>query len=146
MGDRRFPILRNDLGDFEERDWPNGKDPWAFTIIAAMKDDEGVLLKFSTSAKGGENAIRILCRDWRRQRDKHPGMVPVIKLGSDSYLHKIHRTEVIIPTFAIVGWAAWDDNGDLAVVSAPKALPPGGVTADDPRTMMGPGIDDEIIF
>src|SRR5690348_1011102 len=34
------PIDRNALGDLDERLWPDGKDPWAFTMFLAMKDAE----------------------------------------------------------------------------------------------------------
>jgi hypothetical protein len=138
----QHPILRNDLGDFEERDWPNGKDPWAHTILVAIKDEDGALLKFSTSSKGGENAVRRLMRDWKRERAKNEGFVPVIKLGSDTYLHKVHKSDVIIPTFTIIDWAPWD-LGPGKKLTLP---PPGWSTPDDPRTQIREELDDAIPF
>src|SRR5262249_55096397 len=101
------PISRGILGDNDESKWPEGKDPWVFTMLAALKDAEGVLYKFSTSSSGGSNAIRKLMREWRRLREKHPGLVPLVTLGSDFYVHKVHKNQVRIPTFEIVGWEPW---------------------------------------
>ena len=130
------PILRSDLGDLDEELWTEDKDPWSFTLRAAFQDARNNQLKFVTGSTGGLNAIRRLLRDWRQQRSDHPNAVPVVELGSDSYVHKVHRTEIITPKFTIVGWTTWD--GDMPTVSVtPKALPPGGITADDPRTTQG---------
>ena len=58
----QHPITRNDLGDLDEARWPDGKDPWAFTMIIAFKDAKGALFKFSTSTTGGSNAMRKMLR------------------------------------------------------------------------------------
>jgi len=108
-------ILRETLGDLDEREWPSGKDPWSYQLIAALKDAKGTLYKFSTGSTGGVNAIRKLMRAWRRDRDKYPGRVPVVALGADSYLHKIHKTTILVPTFEIVGWEVWDENAQPAI-------------------------------
>jgi hypothetical protein len=165
IGDQRFrewnstqpPIFRDELGDMHEDAWPEGKDPWSGTILVALRDAKGEMLKFATNSKGGENAIRRVLREWRRDRAAHPGEVPVVELGCDSYVHKKHRTEIITPRFMIVGWCAWDD--DMAAMTkvatsvglkattpptTPKALPPGGVTTDDPRTMQGSSLSGEL--
>jgi hypothetical protein len=104
----QLPVFREPLGDLDESKWPDGKDPWASVMMIAMKDQEGVMLTFSTSSVGGRNALRKVLRDWRLVRDKHYGQVPVIELGVDSYKHKIHRTTVEFPVFKIVDWATWD--------------------------------------
>lgn len=132
----QLPIYRDTLGDMDESEWPDGKDPWAYTMLLAMKDAEGTLFKFSTSSVGGANAVKRVLREWRRQRDKHPGLVPVVALGSDSYVHKVHRNTIQIPTFEIVGWEPWDDDV--------KALP--YATADDPRNQVTDALDDAIPF
>jgi hypothetical protein len=104
----QLPILRDTLGDMDESQWPDGKDPWAYTMMIAMKDAEGVVLAFSTSTEGGKNAVRKVLREWKAQRAKHIGRVPVVSLNADSYEHKVHRTKVGFPVFEIVGWASWD--------------------------------------
>jgi hypothetical protein len=104
----QLPILRETLGDTDERDWSEGKDPWAYTMMIALKDADGAMLTFSTSSVGGKNALRKVLRDWRLVRHKYLNKVPVFTLGVDSYEHKVHRTTVEFPVFTIVGWADWD--------------------------------------
>jgi hypothetical protein len=138
------PILRNDLGDHNEGLWPEGKDPWTFCLRTAFADPRRNQLKFVTSSTGGVNAVRKLARDWKSVRENHVGLVPVVELGADSYEHKVHRTTIITPVFSIVDWAEW--NGHMPTIPSPmKALPPGGVTADDPRTL-SQELDDDIPF
>jgi hypothetical protein len=108
------PIERDDLGDNNELDWPDGKDPWSFTLMVAFKDGRGIQLKFTTSSTGGCNAVRKVLRDWRAQRQQHEGEVPVVELGTDSYEHKVHRTTITVPTFTIVGWTTWD--GEMPII------------------------------
>ena len=111
-------------------------------MLLAMKDEDDVQLKFSTGSVGGANAVRKVLREWKRLRDKHPGQVPVVSLGSDSYQHKVHRTEVQFPVFEIVDWDYWDE----ADRASAKALP-SYVTADDPRTQVRDELDgDEIPY
>ena len=133
----QLPIYREALGDMDKNEWPDGKDPWTYTMLLAVKDEENVQLKFSTSSVGGANAVRRLLREWKRLRDKHSGRVPVVSLGSDSYQHKIHRTEVQFPVFEIVGWDFWDE--------ADKALP-SYVTPDDPRTQIRDELTETIFL
>jgi hypothetical protein len=132
------PILRNDLGDLDQEFWHDGKDPWSFTLRAAFKEARGGLLKFVTTSTGGINAIRRTMRTWRTERDNHPGLVPMVELGVQSYVHKIHRTEIITPTLTIIAWTSWDGEGVQA--TPPKALPKA-----EPRTT-AQELDDEIPF
>jgi hypothetical protein len=115
-----LPIYRDSLGDTDEREWPDGKDPWVYTMIVALKDAEGTLFKFSTSSVGGANAVRRVLREWRRQRDRHPGLVPVVALGSDSYEHRTHKSTVRIPVFEIMGWERWDEDYAPQTLAAPS--------------------------
>ena len=85
--------------------------------------------------------MRKVLREWKRQRDKHPGQVPVVALSSDSYQHKIHRTEVQFPVFEIVGWDYWDE-----VDRASAAALPSYATDDDPRTQVRDELEDEIPY
>src|SRR5262249_35265229 len=104
----------------------------AFTMFLAMKDAEDKLFKFQTHSVGGANAIRRLLRAWRRQRDQHPGLVPVIALGADSYVHRVHSNTIHVPTFG----ERWADD-------APRPIEP---TDDDPRTLVQDELEDEIPF
>lgn len=136
----QLPIYRDTLGDMDKINQPD--DPWAYTMLIAMKDEDDVQLKFSTSSVGGANAVRKVLREWKRLRDKHPCQVPVVSLGSDSYEHKKHKTEVQFPVFEIVAWNYWDE----ADKESAKALPL-YATADDPRTQVRDELaGDEIPF
>ena len=104
----QFPIFRDTLDEQDESQWPDGKDPWTFTMMIAMRDEDGITVTFSTSSVGGIRAVRKVLRDWRLVRDKHRGLVPIVTLGVDSYEHKVHRTTVEFPVFTIVDWATWD--------------------------------------
>jgi hypothetical protein len=128
----QVPILREDLGENDEADWPNGKDPWAFTLIAALKDAEGTFYKFSTGSAGGINAVKKLMRTWRRERDRYPGKVPVVALNTDSYVHKVHKNTVMIPVFDLVGWEPWDES---------DVVPP-----PEERSHVAHAVNDEIPF
>jgi hypothetical protein len=130
------PVLRNDLGDHPKDE--NAKDPWSYALRCAFRLMSGPQLKFVTGSTGGVNAIRKLLRTWKQERDNHPDLVPVIELGTESYVHKEHRTEIITPTFTIVDWAPWDREKPKAV-AGPKA------DADDSRTISH-DLDDEIPF
>ena len=115
----QLPIFRDQLGDMDESEWPKGEDPWAFTMMIAMKDEDGILLTFSTGSVGGKNALRRVLQSWRLARHKHPGMVPVVELGVGSYEHKVHRTTVEFPIFTIVDWGSWDCD-DVPALTAPE--------------------------
>jgi hypothetical protein len=91
--------------------------------MIALKDQDDVRLTFSASTVGGMNAIRALLRDFRLVRHKHPGMVPVVKIGVGDYVHRIHRNKVEYPVFEITDWADWGDEPVAAPKPAPKALP-----------------------
>jgi len=117
---KQLPIFREGLGDDDESQWPEDKDPWSPIMMIAMKDTEGVRVTFSTSSVGGENALFSFLRDFKLIRHKHPNQVPVVEIGVGSYVHKVHKKKVEYPTFTIVAWTTWDE-GDIETPS-PKAL------------------------
>ena len=103
-----------------ERAWPDGKDPWSYVMMIALKDSDGVPLTFTTGTVGGKNALRKVLRDWRLARSRYPSKVPVVELGVDSYDHKVHRTTVTIPVFKIIGWGDWDNAEGLTLADEVK--------------------------
>ena len=132
------PIIRNDLGDFPED--AEFKDVWGFTLRAAFRHMTGARLKFVTTSTGGINAIRRVLRAWKAARDSYPDLVPVVTIGTESYVHKVHRTEIITPTFEIVDWAPWDsDKPKLKAVEGPEPDQAEGQS-------IGGVLDDEIPF
>ena len=106
---------RDELGDTEEESWPlddNGKseDPWRFTnnIVMANASD-GAVYTFTTSSRGGLNAIGLLCKGYGEKREQHADEWPIVELGVDSYLHSNRSYgRIKFPTFEIIGWAYKD--------------------------------------
>ena len=72
----QLPVFRDTLPDAHKIG--QSDDPWTYTLLIALRDDDGVQLKFSTGSVGGANAVRKVLREWKRQRDKHPGQVPLV--------------------------------------------------------------------
>jgi len=130
----QLPVCRESLGDVDESEWTDGKDPWAYTMLLAVKDGEDKLYKFSTSSVGGANAVRRLLRAWKGGRYRHPGQVPVVAIGTDHYVHKAHKNKVHFPTFEIVGWDYWD-------AEAARLVP----NPDDPRTQFAHVLESDTI-
>lgn len=110
------PPRRNELGDDDESMWDvdtsgNPRDPWQFTNSLIMKTpgksgaDEADLFTFSTSSKGGINAIGDLCKAYVRMlREKGPGN-PIVTLSSSSYKHSNPEYgRIKKPMLNIVGW------------------------------------------
>ena len=134
-------LSRNDLGHLDEKLWetdPSGnpKDPWAMTDRLVMKDiDTDDLLTFSTSSWGGRKALGKLCRAFDRDHRGDSTVFPVVQLGVVTRQHDTYGP-IDEPSFEIVGWRRWDDNG-----------PSVEVTSDDPRTQIRDALeDDEIPF
>ena len=81
-------LAREDLGLTDETLWPansdgKSRDPWQPVYRIVMRDQEGVLLTFSTSSWGGRKAVAKLCRDYDRNAAKHRcGEFPCVELGS----------------------------------------------------------------
>lgn len=90
------------LWDTDENDKP--KDPWNFTNEIPMADPEtGEQMTFSASSKGGIGCIGNLCKAYGRERAARAGLVPVLELGRDSYMHPIYK-KTYVPVLTIVSW------------------------------------------
>lgn len=115
------PVKRNTLGDDDESLWERdntgkAKDPWAFTnnIVLQQVDVEGDAgqFTFTTTSRGGINAIGDLCKIYGKNMRARPNEWPVITLGVDSYVHADYG-RVKVPEFEVVGWTAKDaDAGE----------------------------------
>ena len=134
-----LPVFRDTLPDAHKIG--QSDDPWTYTLLIALRDDDGVQLKFSTGSVGDANAVRKVLREWKRQRDKHPGQVPIVALSSGSYEHKVHRTEIAFPVFTIFDWDYWDEADRASAAALPS-----WATADDPRTQIRDELEDEIPY
>lgn len=128
---------RNELGDTDQAMWERDKegkprDPWVMTDILEMSDGETNYI-FSATSKGGRGAIQRLCGEYAKGRRARPDMLPIIKLGRDSYVHKEYG-KTYFPVFAIVGWTDEEnpsvDGEDEAAL--PIEEPPQGQRAANP--------------
>jgi len=125
---------RNTLGDNDPSAWEidqNGKarDPWQLSNYLLLKsqgmdDAEGDdLYTFTTSSKGGLNAIGLLCKKYGAVCRQKPNEYPIIEIGVGSYKHPNPEFgRIKFPTFEIVGWAPKAAfAGEVAVL--PETLP-----------------------
>lgn len=138
------PPRRNELGDMDQDDWENDeqgrpRDPWQFSNYIVLKEPgqpatEENLYTFATSSKGGLGAIGAVCRDYGKQMRTRPDEYPIIKLGTDSYQHRVYgRTKV--PVLTIVGWEPKAQFEQVAEVSRQPAAEP--EPAEQPRRAAG---------
>jgi hypothetical protein len=100
---------RSALGDMDPALWETGtdgrkRDPWQLTNILELVDAAGQQYIYATGAKGGIGAIGRLCAAYGKEFRQRPGMVPIIELGADFYMHK-EFGKTYFPTFTLVDWS-----------------------------------------
>lgn len=101
---------RNSLGDLDQQLWERDektkvpRDPWQITNELILVDPEGQEYIYATASKGGIGAIGRLCKEYGKLYRQKPGMVPIIALGNDHYMHK-EFGKTYVPDFKIVDWA-----------------------------------------
>lgn len=107
---------RNTLGDDDEERWETddqgrARDPWQFSNYLILKETDGdELFTFTTSSRGGLNAIGALCKAYGKAMRQHPDEYPVIELGVDSYKHSNKSYgKIFVPELKIVGWVSKAD-------------------------------------
>jgi len=172
--DTRFGLVANgyqppnhrELGDEDSAVWEvdaNGdaRDPWAFVNrFVLIRPDDNTVFTFSTSSRGGINAIGELCKTYSRAV---PGKYPLVSLDVGSYSHSDPRVgKVKFPIFNVVKYvdaAPFDEaRGEPAptmgvsnvyqIGQAPSPpSPPGAIEGPPPieRNDYNP-IDDDIPF
>jgi hypothetical protein len=109
---------REDLGDLDRDLWEvdpdtgKAKDCWSETSTIPLKFPQtGQECTFTTASDGGRKAIAKLIYAWRYGVSQGKTGLPVVKLGEDSYQHKIKsRGRIYYPVFTIARWA---DEADL---------------------------------
>jgi hypothetical protein len=108
------------LWEVDEEDRP--KDPWTFTNELPLADPEdGEQMTYAASSKGGIGCIGNLCKAFARAPQRTQGLIPVLELGRDSYMHPVYK-KTYVPVLNIVDWVA---NG-----SVPIPQPDGGETPE----------------
>jgi hypothetical protein len=110
------PPRRSELGDNDQSLWEvddsgKSRDPWQKTTMVIFKGlDNDELYTFSTSSKGGIQAVGKLSKEYGKQMRMRPNQFPVVRLGWDSYEHSNKQYgEIRYPVFEIVGWADRDE-------------------------------------
>jgi hypothetical protein len=128
---KQLPQVR-DLPNRDKSQWPLGpdgqpKDPWSpdvrFLATGLDKPYEGYTV--TGSSWGMWNAAIKLCEEFDRDRDNHPGQLPIVQLGSfkkaaqDRRIGKIDK-----PSLTVIGWASLDDvmNGGTEPKKRPKQI------------------------
>lgn len=107
------PPRRSDLGDTDKGEWETDlqgapKDPWQFTNYLLMKDiSSGEVYTFTTSSRGGINAIGKLAEAYGKNMRAKPDQFPVVALEVDSYKHSNKAFgKIFVPVLTVSGWMA----------------------------------------
>jgi hypothetical protein len=106
VAQRFHPKPRAELGDTDRELWIKD-DPWQLTFLLPLSDPENdQLYTFSTTSKGGRDALANLQDAYADNREYHPAdahKLPRVCLSGDYYPHPDFG-RVDTPVFDIVGW------------------------------------------
>jgi hypothetical protein len=101
---------REELGDIDESEWPEGldgkpSDPWQhFIEIVLQRLDTAEIFLFSASTITARKAVGALLRHCERASRNEPDYAPIVKLRTGSFKHRDSRIgQVIVPSFVVVG-------------------------------------------
>jgi len=108
MGER--PPEREDLGDLDKDQWPEGidgqpADPWSLHYLLPLeKISDGDVVIFTTSSIGGRRAVADLCAAYAKRTAKRASCgQPIVTLGT-AEMPTRKFGKVLRPQFVIVGW------------------------------------------
>jgi len=119
------PERRDELGYDDQTEWETNddgdpQDPWNFTNELPMADPKtGTQYTFSASSKGSIGCIGNVCKTYARLYKDKPGLVPVMELKRDSYIHRKHG-KLYVPVLEIVDWV---ENGSVPDAPAKEEDP-----------------------
>jgi hypothetical protein len=113
---KRAELDDNDADLWETDDEGEKRDPWQYSNYLIVVDQkEKTPFTFTTSSKGGINAIGELCKIYGKVMRERPDEYPIIELGVGSYLHPNKKYgRIKYPVFintktrppSVFGWAA----------------------------------------
>jgi hypothetical protein len=103
---------RDELGDTDPELWETDpvtaqrREPWQKTAELVLVDPSNdAVYTFTTSSTGGRDALGMLARAFDKARAQHPDSLPVIELGSGSYLHSNRSIgRVKVPELKVVDY------------------------------------------
>jgi hypothetical protein len=134
LGER--PPEREDLGDLEKDNWPEGidgnpADPWALQYIVPFENiASGDVVVFVTPSKGGRRAVADLCAAYAKRTTKSASFgQPIVKLDVTDMPSKKYA-KVPRPQFTVIGWDEASKDVDI--------MPPAGTSEGE--------FDDSIPF
>jgi hypothetical protein len=139
---------REELGYEERSQWEPGadgpRDPWQLTnTLPLVKVNDGTECKFTTSSRGGINAIAKLSGQYSRVRAKHANEWPIISLEVGSYQHDRYG-KIKFPIFRIAGWHPKDGAAETPADN--NGPPPVPMSELEPVGVSNAAPDDEIPF
>lgn len=122
---------RNTLGDDDKSKWEvddqgNERDPWQFSNYLILKtpgeNGDDHLFTFTTSSRGGLNAIGELCKAYGKAMRQKPDEFPIISLGVGSYQHSNRSYgRIKFPILAVQGWSPKSEFAEALSDEAPTA-------------------------
>jgi hypothetical protein len=102
--------LREDLGDMDERQWPEGlnggpSDPWLHQMLVVFQGVKtSALFTFSTTSLTGRRSVGLLLNHFNRLRRDDPDAYPIVRMKPSGYTSKKKGVGwVNTPSFAVVG-------------------------------------------
>jgi hypothetical protein len=111
VGSGLLPPRREGLGDSDPSTWEvddrgDKRDPWQPTSYLPMvSNNNGEVLTFAASSKGGLEALGKLSRIYAAHRRSAPGLLPVVTLSNGGYQHSRREFGYIkTPLFVVMGW------------------------------------------
>jgi hypothetical protein len=145
LGER--PRQREDLGSFDENEWPSGRDgkpidPWAFQYLLPLENmTSGEVVVFVTGSIGGRQAVSDLCKAYANRKLSGQDGQPVIQLAVCEMPTK-NFGKVPRPLLEIVGWEDAESAFPKASLAAAIPVQPRAKKAAAKNDDM----DDEIPF
>jgi hypothetical protein len=147
--------VRDRLDDNNENRWPRNskgepQDPWQETFSIVKRDlSDGRLCTFTTTSYYGSRALGALLKTYTRDVKKHPGMMPVVLLLSETR-PTTNYGDVEAPLLKVVDWQPFGDDASppgmkLLAPTLPKVqqvLPP---PSKQTKTL-GDDMSDEVPF
>jgi hypothetical protein len=103
------PASRRELGDDDTSAWEtdmNGdrRDPWQFVnSVVLMTPDAGRIFTFTTSSRGGIDAVAKLCAAYDAAIRRERGVYPLVALETGSYVHRDRALgRIKFPVFRVI--------------------------------------------